>query len=334
MLHRELVHVGGDGDLLLALVAELDVLTEHVDDVAEDELFGSEHGADILARKHIDMLLHVRSQVELIAVGADQRIERAALVGQYLHIRHAVDAVVAHRVVFDVIADQVVLALLRDQLIGVDLIFAHGAVRVAALMELLVRAVFEVAELHPAAPRDRLVEQFDIVEKLFVVGLILRHTGDVPHARLEVDIGEGRELLDQLLVLLIGNVVGEQDAVDKQAQLAVGELALEVEVGEDHVLLLVAVLVAEHADTLAVIDVVAELDQVHQVALDSLAVELHVILAIEDLLYLLLAQTMILVRVAFEDVEDIHDRQLLRLLGVHHMISALCSDSFSLALIK
>ena len=129
-------------------------------------------------------------------------------------------------------------------------------------------------------------------------------------------------------------MVGEQDTVDQEAQLAVGELALEVEVGEDHVLLLATVLVAEHADALAVIDVVAELDQVHQVALDRLAVELHVILALEDLLYLLLAQTMILVRVAFEDVEDIHDRQLLRLLGVHHMISALCSDSFSLALIK
>ena len=49
LLHRELVHVGGDGDLLIALVAEFHILAEHVDDVAEDELFGSEHGADILA---------------------------------------------------------------------------------------------------------------------------------------------------------------------------------------------------------------------------------------------------------------------------------------------
>ena len=280
------------------------------------------------------MLLHVRIQVELIAVGADQRIERAALVGQYLHIRHAVDAVVAHRVVFDVVADQVVLAFFRDQLIGIDLILAHGAVAVAALVELLIRAVFEVPEPDSMSLGDRLVEQLDVVEQLLVVGLVLRHSGNVPHARLEVDIGEGRELLDQLLVLLIGNVVGEKDTVDKQTQLAVGELALEIKVGEDHVLLLVTVLVAEHADGLAVVDVIPELDQVHQVALDSLAVELHVILALEDLLYLLLAQTMILVRVALEDVEDIHDRQLLRLLGVHHMISALFSDSFSLVLIK
>ena len=125
--------------------------------------------------------------------------------------------------------------------------------------------------------------------------------------------------LDQLLVLLIGNVVGEQDAVDKQAQLAVGELALEVEVGEDHVLLLVTVLVAEHADALAVIDVIPELDQVHQISLDRFSVELHVILALEDFLYLLLAQAMVLVRVAFEDVEDIHDSQLLRLLLVHQL---------------
>ena len=138
------------------------------------------------------MLFHVRSQVELIAVGADQRIERAALLGQYLHIRHAVDAVVAHAVILDVIADQIILALLRDQLIGIDLILAHGAVTVAAFVELLIRAVFEVVKLHPAALGDRLVEQLDIIEQLLVVGLVLRHTGNVPHARLEVDIGEGR----------------------------------------------------------------------------------------------------------------------------------------------
>ena len=49
LLHRKLIHVGGHGDLLLALVAELDVLTKHVDDVAEHEFFGTEHGTDILA---------------------------------------------------------------------------------------------------------------------------------------------------------------------------------------------------------------------------------------------------------------------------------------------
>ncbi len=81
-----------------------------------------------------------------------------------------------------------------------------------------------------------------------------------------------------------------------------------------------------------VLDVIA--DQVVLALLRDQLIGIDLILALEDLLYLLLAQAMILVRIAFEDVENIHDRQLLRLLGVHHMISALCSDSFSLALIK
>ena len=80
------------------------------------------------------MLLHVRLQIERSAIGTGQRVERSALEWQYLHIRHAVDAVVAHTVVFVVVADQVILALFGDQLIGIDLILTHLAVLITALM--------------------------------------------------------------------------------------------------------------------------------------------------------------------------------------------------------
>ena len=76
-------------------------------------------------------------------------------------------------------------------MIGVDDVVAHLAVFIPPLVQFLVRLVFEIMKAHLSPFADRLIQQFDIIKKLFVVGLVLRHTGDVLHARLEVDIGEG-----------------------------------------------------------------------------------------------------------------------------------------------
>lgn len=162
---------------------------------------------------------------------------------------------------------------------------------------------------HLALFGDRLIQQFDIVEKLFVVRLILRHADDVLYTGLEVDIGESRELLHQIHILLIRDVIREQHAVDQQPELAVGELPLEIEVGEDHILLFLAVLIFEDANALAVIDIIAGIDQVHQVAPDCLTVDLHLILAFKNILDLFLTEPMIHIRIHFEDVENVHDDQ-------------------------
>ena len=48
LLHRELVHVGGHGDLLITLITELNILAEHIDDVADHKLLSSENGMNSL----------------------------------------------------------------------------------------------------------------------------------------------------------------------------------------------------------------------------------------------------------------------------------------------
>ena len=197
--------------------------------------------------------------------------------GQNLHICDAVEAIVADAVVLVVVADQVILALFGDELIGIHDVFAHLAILAAALVELLVRLVFKVMKAHLLPFVDRLVQQLDIVEKLFVIGLIFRHTGYVLHARFKVDIGQPRELFHQFHILLVGDVVREQHAVDQQPQLAVSEFPLQMKIGENDVFLFFAVLILDDANALAVIDIIAELDQVHQVALDCLPVDLHIV---------------------------------------------------------
>ena len=344
LLHRRLVDVGGHGDLLVAFVAEPHILAEHVDDIAEHRLVRAEDHAGILAREHIDMLFHICRQVELSAVGTCERFKGLRALGEKLHIRHAVDAVVADVVVFVIVTDEVILALLGDQLIWVDDILPRRAVGMPAAMQLLIRMILKIAEPHLAAAVDRLVEQLHIIKQLLIVGLIPgRHARDVLHARSEVDVRELRELFDQLLVLLIRDMAGEQHAVDEQAQLAVGELAFEIKVRENDVLLLAAVLIAGGTRGFTVIDVVAELDQVHQVAFDRLAVNRHIVLAAEDILNLALAETVVLVRIALEDIQYIHDDQLLGLLCVHNIIlpnrvdytqKANCPLRASFALIK
>ena len=63
----------------------------------------------------------------------------------------------------------------------------------------------------------------------------------------------------------------------------------QIKVGKDYILLFFAVLVFEYAHALAIVDVIAELDQVHQIALDRLALNRHIIFTLKNILNLFLA---------------------------------------------
>ena len=184
-------------------------------------------------------------------------------------------------------------------------------------MQALVGVVLCVLELDLQPLGDRLVKQLDVVEDLLVVGFVGGRLDDVLHARGKVYVGQSAQLLYELLALPVGNMRREHHAVHQQAQLAVRKLVIEVEIREDMAFLLLAVCLGVHADGIAVLDVVAELDQIHQVALDGLAVGFHLVFALQDIDDIVLSQTVVLVGVLAEDVKDVDDQQLFRRFGIH-----------------
>ena len=85
----------------------------------------------------------------------------------------------------------------------------------------------------------------------------------------EVSAGQSLQLDDKLLALTVRDMFGEQEAVDEQTQLAVGEVADEIEVGENGAFLnLAGFWILRHPRRFAVLDVVAEVDEIENISSD------------------------------------------------------------------
>ena len=183
-----------------------------------------------------------------------------------------------HVVVLVVVADQVIPPVGRGDLVGVDDVLPDVPGAVPAGVELLVGAVAVVGKGHLPPLADGLVQHLDGVKQLLAVEGQVRHGADVPHPGPEIPVGQALQLADELFALAVGDVLGEQQAVDEQPQLAVGKIPDQVKVGEEAVLLqLACYLVWHQAHRLAVLDLEPQVYQVHQVPLDGLSVHHHIV---------------------------------------------------------
>lgn len=186
----------------------------------------------------------------------------------------------------------------------------------------LVRAVFQILETDPPSPADGLVQQLDGEKELLVVGLVLRQAGNVLHPAAEIHIGQALQLVHQLLTLAVRDVLGEQQAINEQPQLAVGEVPLQIEVRPQVALHRLAGFgVRHHADRLAVLDVVAAVHEVQNVPPDGFAVSGHIVFGFQNLGDVLLTQAMFLVGILPQDIQNVHNQQLFRLFHGHEIPS-------------
>lgn len=209
---------------------------------------------------------------------------------QDLQLRDSVQAVVGNVVILVIVADQVIFPLLGCHLVRRDDVHPLCAVGAGLAMLPLVRAVFQILEADLPSPADGLVQQLDGEKELLVVGFVLRQAGNVLHPAAEIHIGQALQLVHQLLTLAVRDVLGEQQAINEQPQLAVGEVPLQIEVRPQVALLRHAGLgVRHHADGLAVLDVVAAVHEVQNVPPDGFAVAGHILFGFQNLGNVLLA---------------------------------------------
>ena len=179
-------------------------------------------------------------------------------------------------------------------------------------MALLVQTVGGVVEGHLVATADGLVQRLDGEEELPVLRRSDRHGADVLHTGLEVAVGQALQLLHQLFALAVRDVLGEEERVDQQPQLPVGKVPHQIEVGPDKALLqFPGFLVGHHTDGFAILDLVAAVHQVENVAADGLAFHGHVVLGAQDLHDVLLAEPVVFIGVPPEDVQNVHDEHFL-----------------------
>ena len=101
-------------------------------------------------------------------------------------------------------------------------------------------------------------------------------------------------------------MLGKQQAVYQQPQLTVGEITHKAKIRQYTALLQFAsTWIGYHSDSFAVLDIVAEVDKIHQVALDGFSVNVHLIFGAEYVHDVLLTEAVFLVGVFAENVEDV-----------------------------
>ena len=94
------------------------------------------------------------------------------------------------------------------------------------------------------------------------------------HPGPEVAVGEALQLFHQLPALAVWDVLGKQQTVDKQAQLSIGEVSVQVPIGEERFLLAVGL----YPHRLAALYVKPQVNQIQQVPADGFPVRFHVVL--------------------------------------------------------
>ena len=144
---------------------------------------------------------------------------------------------------------------------------------------------------------------------------------DVFRAGAKVDVGQFFQLPDQFLALAVGDMLGKKQTIDQQSQFAVREVAHKIEVRPDVALFRLACLaVRHHADGFAVLDFVAAFHEAEKIPTDRLSVYRHTILRPKDIGDVFLAEPMILVAIAAENIQDAkNQRFLLRMRHVSHL---------------
>ena len=240
-----------------------------------------------------------------------------------MYIAYPVHAVIGEPVVLIIVADEVVLSVLRRHLIGAHDILTDAAVPAALSVLLLVRAVFEIGKGHLPPGGDRLVQYLDGIEKLWIARQRLRHGVDVLHVGLKIPAGQAFKLFHKLLALVVGQMLRKQQAVDQQPQLAFRELPLQIQAGHYRVLFQLACLrVRRHADGLGIFDRIAHVHEVSDVAADGLAVGGHVVFGFQDIHNVPLAEPVIRIGILLQDIQDQHGKKLFGRL-CHHTSSPL-----------
>ncbi len=257
-------------------------------------------------------------------------LKRLGRLIQNFQLRDAVQPIVGNVVILVIVTNQVIFPLLGRHLIGRNDVHPFRAVGAGFNVMALVRSILQVLEAYLSASADGLVQQLDGEKELLVVGFVLRQAGDVLHPAAEIHIRQALQLVHQLLALAVRDVLGEQQAVNEQPQLAVGEVPLQIEVRPQVALLRLAGFgVRHHTDGLAVLDVVAAVHEVQNVPPNGFAVGGHVVFGFQDLGDVLLAQAVLLVGVLPQDVQNVHNQQLFRLFYRHKVTFSALSSVYS-----
>ena len=113
-------------------------------------------------------------------------------------------------------------------------------------------------------------------------------------------------------------MLGKQQTVDEQPQLAVGELAFQIKIRTDDAFLGIAGFgVGHHTHRFAVFDVVAAIHQVGQVAADRFAIGGHIVFVFQNIGNVLLTQPVFFVRVLAQNIQNVDNQQLFGLFCIH-----------------
>ena len=111
------------------------------------------------------------------------------------------------------------------------------------------------------------------------------------YAGLEITIGQSLQLFHQFFALAVGHMLGEEKRVDQKPQLGIGKIPDKIEIRPDIALFqLSAYSVGNHADGLAVFDLIAALHQANDVAAYGFALHVHVILRAQNIHDVLLTE--------------------------------------------
>ena len=220
------------------------------------------------------------------------------------------------------IAYEVVFSLSGGHLIGTDDILPFRAIRTLSNVDFFIGSIFGVFEGHLSVFADGFIQQLNGVEELFVVFRILGHSGNVLDPGAKVDVGQSFQLFNEVYALAVRNMPGKQETVNEQTQFPRGKVPFELEIGPEIALLLgglpgFGVGDRNHADGFRVLDVVAAIHEIEKVPPDGFSVSTHGIFTFQDFSNLGLAETMVLIRVSLENVQDIQNEHFFRLLRVH-----------------
>ena len=181
-------------------------------------------------------------------------------------------------------------------------------------MDLFICTVLQVVESCFLPLFNGLIQQLNVEKQLLIVLLLPRHPGNVAYTGSEVAAGESFQLFHQFPALAVGQMAGEEKAVDQEPQLPFGKGAHQIEIRKDGVFLFLA---GASSGDLTVFNVKTKFHQIHQIPFDGLAVGGHTVPGPQDLADFPLGKAVILVGILPENIQNIENQQLFGLLRIH-----------------
>lgn len=202
---------------LFRFVIEADTASEPINQFTRHFRRGFHGHNSTFPREHIDMLSHVLGQVQAMFHTLHFALWFCRCV-RHGDIADMVNTVMGDVVVLVHIANQVILPIGGNHLIRVDQILLRLSAVIRSQMELLVRTVVAVVENHLPILLNGFIQNLNGVEQFCILRLIFRQIADMTDFGLEVPIGQPLDLLNQILALAVGDVLGEQEAINEQPQ--------------------------------------------------------------------------------------------------------------------